>query len=339
MNSASLKKPSRLRLILQQRGLSSEVFAAGCGLSKSLVLKLMSGHIVPSANTIEVVEMSLNARIWSAPSTYIDRKCKAEFEDAVRFIVNSENIRRTRHANWPPPDFPFSSREYPPPLRPVTSPTFNRNNPMANNTTAAQKRPAPVAKRIIEFSHKLKGTTRLSPALVKELDEIARDTAAYLKDRSSFVQSISVGADANRIEKIEAEILQLEAKSNKDESSYSRLAVLERMVQGMRKEGESATIKAEKADALLKAEIQGFRQPLISALSINVIGGIRAKAVKAIEPFLLGQDPDQYVLGLPAVQDSHRPFQKCMRSGPFDTGVTDAEEICNLIEKWLAGEL
>jgi transcriptional regulator with XRE-family HTH domain len=82
-----------LRVTMKDKGHTAPSLALACGLSRSLIEKLMSNESKrPSPEVVAKIENVLAVRLWSSPSEFKARQARAEFETRAASIAASENI-------------------------------------------------------------------------------------------------------------------------------------------------------------------------------------------------------------------------------------------------------
>jgi transcriptional regulator with XRE-family HTH domain len=87
------KARHHLRVLMKDQGHSARTLAIACGLSRSLVEKLMSQESQrPSPQAVIKIEDALSSRIWSSPSAFKARKQTAKWEARVRSLAQVEGL-------------------------------------------------------------------------------------------------------------------------------------------------------------------------------------------------------------------------------------------------------
>lgn len=93
---ARRSKSSFLKIAMIQRGITARELSRLCGLSLSLIEKLMAGNHLPSPESAVRIEDALDVRLWSSPSEYKQRKARAEVDRIARSIMDQERIEELK---------------------------------------------------------------------------------------------------------------------------------------------------------------------------------------------------------------------------------------------------
>jgi len=82
---------------MKDKGKTAPSLALACGLSRSLIEKLMSNESKrPSMEAVVKIEDALSVRIWSSPSEFKSRRALQEFEAHVNAIAATHGVDHAR---------------------------------------------------------------------------------------------------------------------------------------------------------------------------------------------------------------------------------------------------
>jgi CRISPR/Cas system CMR-associated protein Cmr5 small subunit len=151
----------------------------------------------------------------------------------------------------------------------------------------------------------------------KGLREVSQQAALYLREQRDFISDMNKASEGpiREAHKLEEEITALNAKADKTEAQYQRLALVERMAIDFKSRAESAAKKVQTAEELLNDEIEEWAEPLVQMLNSDSNADLIARAAKAVTPFSGDRDPVQVAKTLPGVQFANGPTVRFRQGG------------------------